>query len=70
MDPPVKLKSLYTESGRAVGEVENLDYLFQILEESSIRACFKIEALVFGAKVFPDLKGISQMFANHVTRLG
>ena len=33
MDPPVKLKSLYTESGRAVGEVENLDYLFQILEE-------------------------------------
>ncbi|MFQ5914143.1 MAG: DUF3326 domain-containing protein [Nitrospinota bacterium] len=33
MEPPVKLKSRYTDSGRAVGEVENINYLCQILEE-------------------------------------
>ncbi|MCZ6672443.1 MAG: DUF3326 domain-containing protein [Verrucomicrobia bacterium] len=33
LDPPVKLKSRYTDSGRAGGETENLDYLFRILED-------------------------------------
>ena len=33
LDPPVMMKARYTDSGRAVGEIENLDYLCQILEE-------------------------------------
>lgn len=33
LDPPVKLKSHFTEMGSAAGEIENLDYLFEVLEE-------------------------------------
>lgn len=33
MDPPVKLKAQFSPSGRAAGEVRNLEYLCQLLEE-------------------------------------
>lgn len=33
LDPPVKMTARYTDSGRAAGEIGNLDYLCQILEE-------------------------------------
>lgn len=33
LDPPVKMKSEFSESGRAVGTVENIDYLCEVLEE-------------------------------------
>ncbi len=33
LDPPVKLKAHFTDSGTAAGEIENLDYLCQILAE-------------------------------------
>jgi hypothetical protein len=33
LDPPVKLRSLFTESGCAAGEVRNLEYLFDVLSE-------------------------------------
>ena len=33
LDPPVKLRALYSASGRATGEVTNLDYLWEVLEE-------------------------------------
>ena len=33
LDPPVKLRSQFTESGCAAGEVRNLEYLFDVLSE-------------------------------------
>jgi hypothetical protein len=33
LDPPVKLISRYADSGRAVGEIENLEYLYRVLTE-------------------------------------
>ncbi len=33
LDPPVKMKAGYSESGAAAGEIENLDYLCQVLQE-------------------------------------
>jgi len=33
LDPPVRLKSRYTGSGRATGEIENFDYLSQVIKE-------------------------------------
>ena len=35
LDPPVKLRSRYTESGRAAGRVEGLDEVLMVLEEYS-----------------------------------
>lgn len=32
LNPPVKLKARFTETGCAAGEIENLDYLFEVLE--------------------------------------
>lgn len=34
LDPPVKLKAHFTETGTAAGEIENLDYLCEILREN------------------------------------
>lgn len=34
LDPPVKLKAEYSESGRATGQVRNLEHLCQVLRES------------------------------------
>ena len=34
LDPPVKMSAKFTQSGRAVGEIENLEYLIQVLEEN------------------------------------
>jgi hypothetical protein len=34
LDPPVRLHSRYADSGRAVGEIENLEYLYRALEEN------------------------------------
>ena len=33
LDPPVKLKAHFTDTGTAAGEIENLDYLCEILDE-------------------------------------
>lgn len=33
LDPPVKMKSLYTNSGSAAGEIESLEYLCEVLSE-------------------------------------
>jgi hypothetical protein len=33
LDPPVMLKASFTDSGTAAGQIENLDYLCQVLEE-------------------------------------
>lgn len=33
LDPPVNLKAQFTDSGTAAGEIQNLDYLCQVLEE-------------------------------------
>jgi hypothetical protein len=33
LDPPVKLRSQYADSGRAVGEIDNLKYLHRVLSE-------------------------------------
>ena len=33
LDPPVMLKARFTDSGTAAGQIENLDYLCQVLEE-------------------------------------
>jgi hypothetical protein len=33
LDPPVKLRSRYAASGRAVGDIENLEYLYRALVE-------------------------------------
>ncbi len=33
LDPPVKMRAVYTNSGRATGEVTNLEYLWEVLEE-------------------------------------
>lgn len=34
LDPPVKMSAKFTQSGRAVGEIENLEYLVQVLEDN------------------------------------
>ena len=33
LDPPVKMRAVYTQSGRATGEVTSLEFLFKVLEE-------------------------------------
>jgi len=33
LDPPMRLRSRYSGSGRAVGEIDNLEYLFRVLSE-------------------------------------
>src|ERR1700730_14567734 len=33
LDPPIKLRSHYSGSGRAVGEIDNLEYLYRVLSE-------------------------------------
>jgi len=33
LDPPIKLRSRYSGSGRAVGEIDNLEYLYRMLAE-------------------------------------
>ena len=33
LDPPVRMTAKFSESGRAVGEIENLDYLCQVLAD-------------------------------------
>jgi len=34
LDPPVRMSAKSTQSGRAVGEIDNIDYLVQVLEEN------------------------------------
>jgi len=34
LDPPVKMSTKFTQSGRAVGEIDNLNYLIQVLDEN------------------------------------
>lgn len=34
LDPPVKMSAKFTQSGRAVGEIRNLEYLIEVLEEN------------------------------------
>ncbi len=33
LEPPIRLRSRYSDSGRAVGQIENLDYLYRVLSD-------------------------------------